>query len=663
MSERWTPARLAGLAVVLGVGVLCAFSGLTVRDLGDTEFEEFSGSGPLGILVRSISPTPNDWGAHMPLSHLFRWWIVELLGDQSPLGWRLHAAVAAVAASVLAWWAVARTGRLTLAVAAGVLVAVNPVLGFHSHESSNYSLSTLLGGVLLLALLRWERGLPRAGILLGIIVFLGMFNDLFFLFPALFVFLWTAGRAAGLGGGAITEVRRRFLATWGLVTALAAGPVIWFVSHLLRLNADQIIGPHADPIPSEGVSLWNEAWQLGLRFAGGYMGGYGDVRDQDPWVTWAPLLLLVLVVLWAWRDRAPEGEVHRLAVWMVLGSLALILVIRLGFGLLFAREFTTEPRIFTSAIIPLALAWTGLCSGIGKRGGLVALAALIAVVALPTARQLANLPDRDSRAVALIGRHHRPGDMLIVYRQIRWRLPPTLAAADAGDCLQGGSEDALPDRIWIAAPSDGNQRPVVPMCGGESLDLLATGRWRLRVHERWFPPDADRKSGSFIPELIVALLERAPPSAAPGDLRSVHVSFLRGLLAGGDEASVARARLLVDQDGTVDDRSEARMFEQPWQEQVRFDGMTVGDWMRLEVNRSVDLSSSWFGLLRPLGQPILDLDPVLVLSDPLEPARTVRIPALTSPTLRVAERALRALLALGLALGLLVARVRPPRSW
>lgn len=661
-SVRWTPARVAGLAAVLGVAVLCSFWGITVRDLADTELDEFSGSGPMGILRRSISPTSGDWGAHMPLSHLIRWHVVRLIGEQSPLAWRLHSATGAVLAAALTWWAVARQGRLALAAAAGLIVAAHPVMSFHAHESTNYALGPVLGGALLLALLAWERDRPRAGVLLGVAAVVGLFNDLFFVFPVAFAFLWTAARAAGVGA-TLGEVRRRFLVTWGIVAGAGLGPAVWFLVHLGRLDAEQIIGPHADPIPSESVSLLGAAWDLSLRFAGGYLGGYLDAGDRDPWTTWAPLALLVLIAVRAARDRSEQGAVHRLATWMALGSFALILLVRLGFGLAFGREFTTEPRIFSALLIPLVLGWSGLCAALGRRAGLLALGGLLVAVAIPTARQLGNLSARDSRAAAFIVEHHRSGDLLLVNRQVRWRLPPDLVSDDMPDCLSDASEDTLPDRIWIARPGDGQELPVLWTCDGAERDLLGSGRWRLRHHARWFPPAYDRRSASFLPELNLQLVERGAPSVGPGNGRPVDVSFRRRPLDGGGGVLLARAGLVSSMNGRPADGEEPLSVDVPWAEGVRFEELPVGHWMRLEVRAQQEPSASLNGLLGPMYLPLLDLDPVPILADPLEPARSEALPAFSAPALRVAERALRALLAFGLAIGLLVAGVRPPRSW
>jgi len=648
---------------VFGVAVLCSFWGISVRDLGSTELDEFSGSGPMGILVRSISPTDSDWGAHMPLSHVIRWNVVRILGEQSPLAWRLHSAVAAVCAALLTWWAVARRGRLALALGAGLIVAMHPILAFHSHEASNYAMSTLMGGVLVLSLMRWEEGQRFSGLQLGAVVLLGMLNDLFFVFFVAFVFLWTSARALGLGRGAVVgDVRRRFLATWGLVSAAALGPSLWFISHLRKLNTEQIIGPHADPIPDGGQSLVTIAWELGLRFGGGYVGGYLDAGTKDPWLVWAPLALLVLVAVWAWRDKSEAAAVHRVGAWMVLGSLALLLAALLCFHLAFERDFSTEPRTFAAFVVPLVLGWTGLCGALGRRAGLLGLGGLLVMVAIPTARQLGDLPDRDSRAAALLQKHHRPGDLHLVSRQVRWRLPAGFVSEDTPECMQG-SEEELPDRIWLARPANGGERPVLGTCDGERMDLIATGRWRLRYHARWYPPDYDRQSGSFIPELVVALLERQAPSAGPGAARALDVRFERGLFGGGDAATVARAQLLPDVDGGVNDRMEPRVVDVKWSERVRFEDLPVGDWMRLQVTRLNHSPSTLGGLLRPMHDALVDLDPVPILSDPLEPVRTVRLPAFSGPRLRVFERALRALVPFALAIGLLVAGIRPPRSW
>lgn len=649
------PARFAGLAAVLGVAVLCAFWGITVRDLADTELDEFAGSGPMGILRRSISPQQGDWGAHMPLSHLIRWHLVRWFGEQSPLAWRLHSAIGVVGAAGLAWWAVARQGRLVLALAAGLLVALHPVASFHAHESTNYALGPFLGGLLLLALFAWDQGRPKASFLLAAAVLLGLFNDLFFVFLVGFAFLWTAGRALGLGPPA-EGMKRRFLVTWGTVGLALLGPALWFLRHLLALDGEQIIGPHADPIPPENAGIVGAAWDLTTRFAGGYLGGYLDAGVWDPWLTWTPVAVLVLMGIVAARIRTPGLELLRMAAWMVLGSFGLILAVRIGFGLLFEREFTTEPRIYSAFIIPLALGWVGTCAAIGRRAGLIAIGGLLLAVGIPTARQLANLSDRDSRAVATIVAHHRPGDLVLANRQVRWRLPPRFGGDDVSECAPG-PESALPDRIWIARPEDGQRLPEVPICDSPSYGLLASGQWQLRHHARWFPPDYDRKSASFLPELTVFLFERGAPRHPPGTEVPITLQFDRGPFSAGSSEAEARLLLQPDLDGRPDDGAEPHTLSRPWADQVSFTA-PVGAWVRVDGRPPRGPESSLWGLLEPLDRPFVEMDPVPVLADPIEPVRVVPVPAFTLPGLLVFERLLRALLAIGLAFGIGLALIR-----
>ena len=80
-------------------------------------------------------------------------------------------------------------------------------------------------------------------------------------------------------------------------------------------------------------------------------------------------------------------------------------------------------------------------------------------------------------------------------------------------------------------------------------------------------------------------------------------------------------------------------------------GLGQRDWTRLSVRRNNAPENSLGGLLRSLDQPLVDRDAVPVLAQPIEPT-TIELPPLSGPGLRILERVLRALLALGITLGL-----------
>jgi|GEM_PF-6721327 len=639
-----SPRALAGVALVLGTALVTSLWGVELRDLSSTELEEFTGSGPMGILLRSITPTDNDWGAHMPLSHLLRWVLVELFGESRPLAWRLHVATASCAAAVLGWHLLARSGRQGWAVAAGLLVAVHPVVSFHAHESSNYGFGALMGGLLLLALLRWEEDRPGAAAGLTAAVLLGMSNDLFFAFPALAALGWTGWRAA-------TEraVKARFLAAWGAVAAIAAAPVVWFLVHMARLPTERIIGPHADPIPDESRSVLAAAWGVSQRFADGYVGGYLDGGGTfSPWLD-GPALLLVALIGVAFLRRPGTPAIAATAAWLSLVPFGIVLMARLGFGFVTGREFTTEPRIFSALTIPLIIGWTLLCARLGRRGGALAWVALLTALSIPTARQLATISDRDTRAAQRITELAGPDDAILVSRQVRWRLPDEVAAR-ALDCLDRSAP--LPSRIWMAVERDAEEPQTAWDCEGEVVARPGDG-WVLRLVERLVPPDYERQSASFLPELVLSMIEQGE---SPGGERSLQVTVSRpapwvgALLISADSFPERDGRPVFDVGA---DGVRVPLLPRGGELAAVVPALTVGHWVRLAVRPADPPESSMLGLLLPLSQPLRDLDAVPVLSDPLLPQR-IELTALASPALRVGERILRSSLALFLLVGVLI---------
>lgn len=636
-----TPRARAGAALVLATAVLTAFWGLDVRDLSSTELEEFSGSGPRGILLRSITPTDNDWGAHMPLSHVIRWWLVELLGETRAWVWRLHVALASVAAAGVTVFGTRRQLG-PWSILAGLLVALHPVTSFHAHESTNYGFGALLGALLLVALLAWEEGARRGALLLAGALLLGLSSDLFFVFPAAVAFAWTGWRALRE-----PERRRPFAVAWGAAAAVLALPGAWFAVHMARLGGEGLVSPHADPIPEESLGLVATTWDLASRFAGGYLGGYGDAGEADLWVVGGPLLLLLACGLALLR---PPGRpsLPRTAAALLLGSFGLVLVARLVFGVITGREFTTEPRIYTALVAPLAVALTALVRALAERsralGGLAA-AGLVVALAVPTARQLATLSDRDSRAVALLASHARPDDALVVSRQVRWRLPPQLAD-QVVDCVSGA------ERIWWAREGDGGEVPSPPLC-----DAAPPGPRHVTLHHRYVPPPYDRKSASYLPELVVTAFA---PGPAPDGPAPPTVSVRRGFLSGGGALQV-EARVQPQADGRPDDGVEPRTRRQDLQGPLHvFEPEPTPAWVRFGVRPAVEDGPSLAGLLRPLRVPLQDLDATPVLASPLAPP-PMELPALSAPGLRVFERLLRTLLGVGLLLSSLLS-LRPGRT-
>ncbi len=646
-------ARLAGRALVLGVAVVTAFWGLGVRDLGAVELEEFAGSGPLQILVRAISPAEADWGAHMPLTHVIRWVLVALLGATNPVAWRLHVAVASVAGALLAHQLLARSGRDRLAVLAGLIVASHPLVSFHAHESGNYGFGAMLGGLLLLALVRWDEGRPRADFLLAGAVVLGMSSDLFFVFPAAAACAWTVWRAAGEDGLVPRVVR-----TWGTVLAAGVLPGLWFLRHALRLRSEHLIGPHADPIPPENAAAVAAAWDLLRRFGGGLVGGYLDSGERDLWLVGGPVVLVL--VTFAALLRAPRpGDVARSAAWIVAVGVGLVLCARLGFGAVTGREFTTEPRIYANLVVPLAVGWAALCGRLGPWAGGAVAALLLTTLAIPTARQLASLSDRDTRAAAFLSAHVGPDDVLVTSRQVRWRLPPSLRARAHEHCIEGTLD--LPDRVWLAVEQDGERLQDVLDCDDGVLARPGQG-WRVREHQRLTPPPYDRRSASFLPELVLAMLERGPVPDGPVPLR-VRVTQPPGSGAGALTWVVDG---IPSEDGRPLNDLEERHFEAPVPSgsrdvTMKAPPLPAGSWARTRVRRTEPLGDSWRGLLAAFESPVRDLDAVPVLADPLAPT-PLRLEPFAGPHVRTAERLLRWTVACLLLLGLPIARWRRRRA-
>ena len=106
---------LPWIVAVSVLALVLVWSGLSSRDLTGDEIAIFTGS-PWQTLVWALDPSQHFTG-HMPLSYWLRWGWLGVLGEESVLAWRLHAALGFAGAVGLVMLAVPTRGWGLLAAA------------------------------------------------------------------------------------------------------------------------------------------------------------------------------------------------------------------------------------------------------------------------------------------------------------------------------------------------------------------------------------------------------------------------------------------------------------------------------------------------------------------------------------------------------------------
>ena len=651
--DRRMPGPVLAVPLILLAASASAFPGLEVRDMTGDEFGHL-GQNVLQMLDRSIEANrPDQFSAHMPLAWIVRHLFHGLLGDENLAIWRLHSALGCCLGALLSWWAVWRCRAPVRALAVGLLVAVNPILSFHAHDSTNYALTPLCGAILLAGLsdLGAARGSSRWVLVLGLL--LGTANDYFFAFLSLSAFLMTPL----LVRWSADPRRARALAmqVWGLVAVLVALPVFVFVKRLVEVPFSQLVYRHANAA-LEPMTVWQTV-QVGLTdFAVSYVEGYGaGIRHQvDPWVAVGPLVLLLCSLAVSLRSR---DHLVRSAGWLVALSVTIILITDYVFGQVVwdaagedgptTRDFPSFPRTFIGLLPALAVIWVDCLLRNGRRIGMALVVGLFLLQALDTGRQVSAVSDTRSWAADRIEELWRPGDLVMSCLNIAHRLRDDIPlVAERRLCLPDTAEP--PARILMVTFPGGWEADRVGLCWNQGFSLLDNG-YRVRLSEDRFLPPHDEGTNSFLESGIrLIVLERSEPDPQGPDIVPWHLEFEPSLLGGTRGASVTATWFT---NGDAEDETH------PFASRVRLARQTdqLHDFSLIIHPKKPPawLVKSTFGLLRPFDEPLALWPNMPLPPDPIIPSIKLRTYSVQEPALRVLGRLLNALMGLGALTGAL----------
>jgi len=618
----------ASLAVIAVVAAWAAFTGIEVRDFSGDELARL-GHTAWDALDRSLGVNdPEQFGAHLPLAWALRAIVIGALGADQPLAWRLHAAAAACLGALLTWVCLARRCQRRTALAAGLAVALAPMLSYHAHDSNNYALGPLTGLFVLAGLADLARG--RRPYLLAAGLLLGAINDYFFAYVAGAALVATPLMVRMAPHPDLA--RRQALITWGGVCAALAVPAAVLVVRLLGTPFAAVIEPHADPA-GEPLGLLAAVIGHVATLATVYAEGYACLPLEDPWMAAGPLALLTAGLVAALRSRDP------LAV-----AAALLLVVAVGGSVLFAwgftritdREFPVYPRAYMALLPALVVVWLRALTAAGWRAGVAPVAALLLLTGTATLRQVSQASDTQAWSAHRITELWQPGDLALAGLDLRFHLPSRLAAVRQADpCLPG---DQRPARVWVVAHAGGAPPDGVSLCADRSVRLLDDLGYRLRLHEIRAVPPHEQATNAFLAQAWLYLFDRAPAEA--GEPREYEVAFDRALLDGA-AGSTTHVTWMVGEDH--------------WHQALPFAdrlavGRTPADRGRLRVSLTHGAVSpadtAQGGLLAPLRAPAHTHPPVPVLVDPLEPRVDVRLTPLGSPVVQAGRRVVSLLVGL-----------------
>jgi hypothetical protein len=599
--------------------------------MATTELEEFKGSGPLAIFLKSITPTATGWGAHMPLPHIARWFVVALLGEANEAAWRIPAAVMACVGAGVAFQVFAVRGRVGHGVVVGLLLALHPTVVFHAHSATGYAFGGASGALLFAGVVAFREGRGAAVPLLGSGMILGLGSTLFFVFPAAVAVVICAVSVARAPD---RPERKRLAFRVALPTAVVLGPpTAWMAWKASRLTLLQVIEPHADEVHQGTTASLGLAVDLLRRYSASWFAGYAESLGDDPWV-WAPgasLLVIGLVVsLASGRRDTPSST----AALLLGGSLFLIAAGHLGFVAVTGREFSTQPRIYTPLAVPLVVCWAAAVHPRAARWRGLTAGLLLLLLGTVTLRVHATWSDRDRWAAEVLDRLADEGDALLVTPQVAHRLTDRrLAQVPDGGCLP---VDRRPSRIWWAVRGDHAEPPPVPVCDGSEISLVQEG-YRVRFQASREPPLFERMSDSFVPTLALFLFERGDAARGPSDRPTLRLTT--GLLSG---ARGSRLQGFVRSIVAGEEGGSGESFEVPFGDVVTLPvdplrGLVVDLALHpapMDHARAEELG----GLRQPHAEALIGWRPLVLVDDPLEPGWTLSVPALRSPSLRVGER-------------------------
>ena len=510
-------------AAVSLLALVLVWSGLSSRDLTGDEIAIFTGT-PWRTLMLALDPSEHFTG-HMPLSYWLRWGWLGVLGEQSVLAWRLHAAIGFAGAVGLVMLAVPARGWALLAAA---VLMVSPVATFHGMDSSNYGWSLLVGSWVLAALADPHR--RRWWLVAALTV--AAWNDLYSLWlgvGALVALVWVA------------RPSRASLRRPAAVLAVLTAPLVVLV--LLRLGlSDEAasVGMHADPA-SVDLGTIEVLLRRVQRLGGASLSGYAAGREQQLWERVPALLFPLLAGIGALRSWRPWG---RAAGAVLLGGLGAALLASALTLVVFDRVLPTEPRVVISLLPALAVSVAAVVSSLG-RGRLLAGGLLLGLSGMAMVQQHLDRSTLHSDVAAFVAQQRGPTERVVAPERIQAPLLEAGVQSSAVlDCL-----DVLPldrDSLWWIQAQPIEQQFVWRGChqsDGSQPDVEILG-WQVTQVWTAGPPEHERNAAGFVRPVAAFRLERKGTQGV--QLEEGRIGLTRALLDGLDGATVETSRLEPD---------------------------------------------------------------------------------------------------------------------
>ena len=481
-----------GLATA-AVAVLVALHGLAARDLAGDELNMLHGS-PRQIVEWSLDPRGGFVG-HLPLSFWARWISLSLFTEVPAWAWRLHAVVfTALTVMLTANTAQRHLGPLAGALA-GLLLAADPIIGFHAQEASNYAASALTGALFVRGLLDLSVHRLAGSYWLALGIVMAAVNDFYsalVALPALGVCLLLARRST---------LRLPITLAW-VGPMVLLGPFIGlFILRLVDSSGHAVLAVHADPLPPRPLPVVLDApWRVARRMLGAHLNGYAGGRNDAPWVGLPPVLFAVVLMLGRLRHRAwPAAAV-------VLGGLLIHGLLGVGFQLGTERVLPYEPRTLIGLTPALAIsiaACASVAAGSSRWSKVACLAAPALWLTSTTLATLeAHLSIADLRDQAIQhARQVAPGALLVIPdARTRSRAPDAVACA----------------------PVETRELVVVMNHAVDHLPTCAGPTTAEPTHRHFFDaPVHEGSAASFHPRRVVAVFGRAIPAAPLRVYRSI----------------------------------------------------------------------------------------------------------------------------------------------
>tara|TARA_Y100001968_G_scaffold315353_1_gene341860 strand:- start:390 stop:2450 length:2061 start_codon:yes stop_codon:yes gene_type:complete len=641
---------------VMGAAAVSALPGLAERDMTGDEWGHL-GQSVLQMLDRSIeSNNPDQFSAHMPLAWLLRHAFHSLFGDQSIVVWRLHSALGCFLAGGVAWWALFRRGRPNLALIFGLIVAVNPILSFHAHDSTNYALGPFTGALLLVGLCDLREGRSSVRWTLPMALMLGMSNDYFFVFLVLSSLLLVPFLIRRAPDPAIAF--RHALGALAVPALVFALPAALFARRLSEVPFSQMVYRHANAA-ERSMTAW-ETLSTGVTdFSLSYLNGYGSaVRHHfELWVNLGPLLLTLGALLFAARARDP---MVRVAGALVTIAVAQILVVDYVFGQVVwdaagedgptVRDFPNFPRTYIALMPALVLVWLASITSLGRRLGIVLAICLLLVQGTAMLRHVTSVSNTRAWAVERIEELWQPGDLVMSCLKVEHRLDPRIPlVSERRLCLPDTL--AAPHRIWMVSFPGGWEADRVGLCWNQAHRLLENG-YRVRLSEDRFLPPHDEGTNSFL-QSGIRLIMMENSEAVGAEERPWVAEFHEPSFAGLSGSSVITT--WFESQDSVD-------VSRPFAPRVDL-GRSTGEHRDFSLIVHPAAPPRWlmdnsFGLFKPYREPIALWPQMPLPADPIDPILRLRTYAFAAPGLSVMVRALGAMLGLAALLSVLLPRRR-----